>query len=152
MNEDAAVLARGRFWPRVWSVIWLIPAWFSPHSSLRVFFHRLRGVRIGSDVEIGYFAIIGNVDPSRIVIKDGATITARCTLLEHDNGLHYSRGGDVKAGVTTIGKRAFIGIGSVVLPGVTVGDGALVGALSLVNRDVPDGAIVGGVPARSISR
>jgi acetyltransferase-like isoleucine patch superfamily enzyme len=45
-----------------------------------------------------------------------------------------------------------IGVGSVVLPGVTIGRGATVGALSVVKHDVPDLAMVAGVPARRIGR
>ena len=47
-------------------------------------------------------------------------------------------------------RHAIVGAGSVVLPGVTVGTGAAVGALSLVNRDVADNALVFGAPARRV--
>jgi len=151
MNSDQEVLARGRFWTRVWSVLWLLPAWFAPHSRIRVFFHRLRGVRIGRGVEVGYFVILGNVEPSRSIIEDRVTITARCTILEHDNAMFYVRQEEVRSGVTVVGAGAFVGIGSVVLPGVRIGAGAIVGALSLVNKNVEAGTIVGGVPARPIS-
>ena len=49
-----------------------------------------------------------------------------------------------------IGRHVVVGAGSVVLPGVTIGDGAATGALSLVNRDVAAFSIVGGVPARHL--
>jgi acetyltransferase-like isoleucine patch superfamily enzyme len=56
------------------------------------------------------------------------------------------------AGVTsapvTVGRHAIIGAAAVILPGVTIGTGAAVGAQSLVRRDVADFTIVGGVPAR----
>lgn len=51
-----------------------------------------------------------------------------------------------------IGKHTIIGAGSVVLPGVTLGFGSAVGALSLVSGDVEEGVVVAGVPARSIGR
>jgi maltose O-acetyltransferase len=47
-----------------------------------------------------------------------------------------------------IGSNVWIGAGALILPGVTVGDDALVGAGSVVTRDVPDGATVVGNPAR----
>lgn len=50
----------------------------------------------------------------------------------------------------TIGRHTIIGTGSVVMPGVTTGLGASIGALSFVNRDVPDFTIVAGVPAKKI--
>ena len=50
----------------------------------------------------------------------------------------------------TIGNDVWIGCNATILRGVKVGDGAVIGANSLVNRDVPPYAIVGGVPARII--
>ena len=51
-----------------------------------------------------------------------------------------------------IGGHAIIGAGSVILPGVTLGLGSAVGALSLVREDVEEGVVVAGVPARHIGR
>jgi len=58
----------------------------------------------------------------------------------------------VKSEKVTLLRHSIIGSGSVVLPGVTVGLGAAVGALTLVNRSVPDYELVGGVPFRSLGR
>jgi acetyltransferase-like isoleucine patch superfamily enzyme len=49
-----------------------------------------------------------------------------------------------------IGRQAWIGLGSIVMKGVTVGDGAVIAAGSVVTADVPPGALVGGNPARQI--
>ena len=51
----------------------------------------------------------------------------------------------------TVGRNVWIGGGALVLPGVTIGDDAIVGAGSVVNRDVPAGATVAGAPARVLS-
>jgi acetyltransferase-like isoleucine patch superfamily enzyme len=51
----------------------------------------------------------------------------------------------------TIGRDVWLGANSVVLAGVTIGDGAVIAAGAVVNRDVPAGSIVGGVPARVLS-
>lgn len=47
-----------------------------------------------------------------------------------------------------IGKRMWIGANATVLPGVTIGDGAVVAAGAVVTKDVPENTVVGGVPAR----
>lgn len=57
-----------------------------------------------------------------------------------------------RVGDVTIGNAVWIGINVVVAPGVTIGDDAVVGANSVVMRDVPSQTIVGGVPARLIRR
>lgn len=50
-----------------------------------------------------------------------------------------------------IGREVWIGRGAMILPGVTIGDRAVIGANAVVTRDVPAGALVGGVPARVIN-
>jgi dTDP-4-amino-4,6-dideoxy-D-glucose acyltransferase len=55
-------------------------------------------------------------------------------------------------GAVVVGRHTIIGAGSVILPGVTVGEGASVGALSLVREDVEAGVVVAGIPARPIGR
>lgn len=152
MSHLSNYQAKGSFLRRVRSILFLLPAWFAPHKSLRVLCHRLRGVKIGRGVEIGYFCIIGNVHPHMVHIEDGAVVTARSTILEHDNSYYYTGVGPVRLGEVHIGRRAFIGIGSLILPGVTVGAGSIVGAMSLVNRDVPEHCVVAGTPARVIRR
>src|SRR5438552_14825291 len=114
----------------------LLPAWFSPSSSLRVAFHRARGVRIGRNVEIGYFVIIDNLYPELISIGDGATVAARTTILAHDEARAYTQGTAPTVRPVHIGQSAFIGVHSVILPGASIGDHAIVGAGSVVTRPV----------------
>jgi acetyltransferase-like isoleucine patch superfamily enzyme len=132
------------------ATLFLLAALISPHSKLRVFFHRLRGVRMGRDVEIGYMVMIDNLYPEKVTVKSGATISYGSTVLAHDAAFRYARGGEVVVKETIIGEKAFIGVNSTILPGVHIGDRAIVGAGSLVNKDVPSGTIVAGVPAKRI--
>ena len=149
-NPLTEVQAKGRFWQRLRSVLFLLPAWFAPHKNLRVFFQRLRGVKIGKNVEIGYLCFIDNVYPDLVTIEDNAVVTFGTILLAHDNSFHYTFGEPVHIGRTTIGKNAFIGMHAVILPEVTVGAYAIVGANSVVTKNVPPRTIVGGVPAHKI--
>ena len=148
MDEKRA--ASGSLIKRLLSTVFLLPAWFAPHSRLRVIFHRLRGVKIGKGVEIGYFCTLDNVHPDLVTIEDGVVIVLGSILLAHDNAYHYTYGAKVKCGPVVVKKEAFIGAGVVVMPNVTVGERAIVGANSVVIRDIPSDTIVGGVPAKII--
>ncbi len=130
--------------------MFLIPGMLAPASKLRVFFHRLRGVNIGKNVEIGHLVLIDNLYPEKVTIDDHATITARCTILAHDESFAYARGGDEIIKETHICENAFIGVHSVVICGITIGKRAIVGAGSVVTRDVEDDAVVVGVPAKKV--
>jgi acetyltransferase-like isoleucine patch superfamily enzyme len=146
MNANSK--ARGRIGRRVLSGLFLLPSWFAPHTILRVFFHRLRGVKIGKKVEIGYFCIIDNVHPDLITIEDGAVIATGAVILAHDNSYFYAHGTHVKHAPVVIKKKAFIGTHAVITPGVTVGERAIVGCVSVVLKDVLADSVVGGVPAK----
>lgn len=137
---------------RLRSTAFLIPAWFAPSSSLRAAFHRARGVQIGKDVEIGYFVILDNLYPERITIGDEATVTAMTTVLAHDESYAYTSGAPETVKDTVIEEGAFIGVHTVILPGVRVGRRAIVAAGSVVMKDVPPGRVVAGVPARVVHR
>ena len=117
---------------------------------MRVFFHNLRGVSIGKSVEIGYYVHLDNEMPNLIRIDDFATITNNCILTAHDHSKSYSRGGEDKSEGIVIGKHAFIGSASIILPGVRIGKYAIVGAGSIVTRDVDDHSVVAGNPAKKI--
>jgi acetyltransferase-like isoleucine patch superfamily enzyme len=134
---------------RVKATLFLLAALISPHSRIRVFFHRMRGVRIGRDVEIGYLVMLDNLYPERVTIKTGATVTYGCTVLAHDASKRYARNSREIVRETVIGKRAFIGVNSTILPGVEIGDKAI-GAGSVVSKNVAAGSTVAGVPARKI--
>src|SRR2546427_4665263 len=72
------------------STVFLLPAWFSPTSSLRVAFHRLRGAAVSRRAEVGYFVILDNLYPEKVIIEEGATVSARSTILAHDEAKAYT--------------------------------------------------------------
>ena len=59
---------------------------------------------------------------------------------------------DNKFGPIRLKRNCRIGTHSVVMPGVTIGENAIVGAFSFVNSDIPDNAVVAGVPAKIIKK
>lgn len=88
-----------------------------------------------------------------VIIEDHATISMRCTLITHTDAGH--RPPDLAvlpahAAPIRLKRGAYLGAGVTVLEGVTIGEAAVVAAGAVVTRDVPDRAVVGGVPARLI--
>jgi len=87
---------------------------------------------------------------ARVTIGDHTYIGHDVTLLtvDHEIASSKQRCGEPQAGAITIGSGAWLGSKVIVLPGVTIGDGAVVAAGAVVTRDVVANTIVGGVPAR----
>lgn len=125
-------------------------------GKLRIIFHRMRGVKIGKNVLVGLDVHIDDSFPDKVTIEDNVFLTAGCMLLTHKRDLkHYEYGmwvGNCPFIVAPIHikESAHIGIRTVILPGVTIGKGAIIGAHSLVEKDVPDYCVATGVPARVI--
>jgi acetyltransferase-like isoleucine patch superfamily enzyme len=90
--------------------------------------------------------------PARIVLEDETILSAGVSILTHaDCGTrHMGRYFPRKTGDVVIGFGSWIGANATILCGVTVGRSAVVGASSLVTRNVPEGEIWAGVPARRI--
>lgn len=121
--------------------------------AMRVFLHRLRGVTIGKRVFVGIDVLIDDADPWGVVIEDDVTVLARAILLAH---AYYPRHlqkilaeASGKRGLT-LKQGAYVGVGAILLPGVTVGEYAIVGAGSVVTEDVPPYSVAVGSPARII--
>lgn len=89
-------------------------------------------------------------DQGGIYIGDGALIGHNVVLATLNHAMSPSRRGTMVPAPIRIGKNVWIGSNATILPGVTIGDGAIVAAGAVVTRDVPENAIVGGVPAKVI--
>ena len=123
----------------------------APFNSWRIFFYRLRGTKIGKRVYIMQGAFLEESRPWLIELHDHATISANVTIATHDAIYHLIDGTmPYRYGKVIIKKDAVICPCSVIMPGVTIGERSVVAPMSLVNRDVPDGVIVGGCPAKVI--
>ena len=128
---------------------------FSPGCGLRIWLLRKCNYHIGRDVYIGEDLII--IDDLRDIqtnlnIGDRASISPRVTFVLHTKP-NLSKIADYvnsRKGKINIEQDVWIGTGSVILPDVTIGEGAVVGANSVVTNDVPPYTVVGGVPAKHI--
>lgn len=104
-------------------------------------------IRLGDDNYLGQNVHLHAIDP--ITIGTGCVLVDDVYVGTADHGRHV-RSTAHGTGPVIIGDRVFLGQRSVVLGGVTIGDGATIGAHAVVTRDVPAGATVAGVPARVI--
>lgn len=117
---------------------------------------RALGAKVGKDVYIGAKVFVDMNHADLIEIGDHTHITNRTTIFCHMHDLsNYCIGDDyaelpyVYAKVV-IGKGCSTGTDSVIMPGVTIGDGAVIGAGSLVTKDIPAWTIAVGRPAKVV--
>jgi len=110
---------------------------------------RRGGLEVGSNFSMPPEVII---DPSHywhIRIGDSVTLAPRVLILAHDastkRSLNYARIAKVR-----IGDRVFVRAGSIVLPGVSIGNDVIIGAGSVVSRDIPSNVVATGNPAQVI--
>jgi acetyltransferase-like isoleucine patch superfamily enzyme len=128
-------------------------AYFAPYNGVRVLCHRLRGVKIGQRVLIGFHCVLDESFPSFITIEDDVSLAGKNYLLTHSNPYAYYEG-RVRSYVApiVIRKHAWLTINVTVLPGVTIGEGSIITAGSVVDKNVPAQVVAGGVPAKVIKR
>ena len=91
-------------------------------------------------------------DQGGITIGDGCLIGHHVVLATINHGFPPGARRDNYPSPITIGKNVWIGSNSTILPGVSVGDGAIIAAGAVVTKDVPPNVVVGGVPARIIKK
>jgi len=108
---------------------------------------------IGNDCHIWPYTNI--TDPAYTRLGNNVMLTA-CTILGHDGSIDvlnraYGKKLD-RVGKVDIKDNVFIGHGAIVLPGVTIGPNAIVGAGSVVTKDIPEGVIAVGNPAKPIGK
>lgn len=123
-------------------------------SEIRPPFHCDYGfnLHLGRGVFLNFDCVI--LDVVRVDIGDGTQIgpAVQIYTADHPRDPAQRREGWEFGKPVRIGRNVWIGGGAIVLPGVTIGDDALIGAGSVVTRDVPAGATVAGNPARVVSK
>jgi len=127
-------------------------AFFCPINNWRIKMHRWRGVHIGKNVFIGIQCAIDNAYPEYVFIEDNVSVVNETTILAHSNPMvHFKGVFPSYVNPVVVKNGAWIGVKSIILPGVTIGIKSVVSAGSVVIRDVPDYTLVAGNPAKIIS-
>ena len=101
------------------------------------------GLKLGYKTDIGAFTYINA--KNGVVIEDFVQIGSHCSLYSESTI-------DNKAGQIVLKKNCKIGSHSVIMPGVTIGENAVIGAFSFVNKDVQENIVAAGVPIKIIKK
>ena len=118
-----------------------------------VAYARKKGVTMGESCRI-YIKNWGS-EPFLVSIGDHVTVTSGVKFITHDGstclikdtqGKRYQRFAAIK-----VGSHVFIGVNTIVMPGVTIGSNVVIGAGSVVTKDIPDNSVAIGVPAKVVS-
>lgn len=127
--------------------------WGQPlDTSVRMFppFYTAFGklTRVGKEVFINFGCTF--LDQGGITLEDGVFIGPEVKVITENHPEESALRHSLLVKPIVIRRNAWIGAGAIILPGVTVGENAIVAAGAVVTKDVPDNAIVAGVPAKFI--
>lgn len=118
-----------------------------------VAYARKKGVTVGEQCRI-YIKSWGS-EPFLISLGDHVTVTSGVKFITHDGstclvkdsqGKRYQRFAPIQ-----VGSHVFIGVNSIIMPGVSIGSNVVIGAGSVVTKDIPDNSVAIGVPAKVVS-
>jgi acetyltransferase-like isoleucine patch superfamily enzyme len=134
------------FWKVVKNFLVIQIARYTPFLSLKNWLYRtfLR-MKVGEQTSFALMVMLDVMFPEKIQVGRNTVIGYNTTILAHEYLVKEYRLGEV-----IIGDEVMIGANTTILPGITIGDGAIISAGTLVHKDVPAGAFVGGNPMRVI--
>ncbi|MCD7035887.1 acyltransferase [Metabacillus sp. GX 13764] len=134
------------FWKVVRNFIVIQAARYTPFLAMKnAMYQNFLGVKIGDQTSFALMVMLDIMFPEKITVGRNTVIGYNTTILAHEYLIKEYRLGNV-----LIGDEVLIGANTTILPGVVIGDGAVVSAGTLVHKDVPAGSFVGGNPMRII--
>ena len=115
---------------------------------------RKDGVQLGENVSIMGNCNFGS-EPYLVTLEDEVRVSFGVTFVTHDGGTWAFRDRKeyseiIKFGKIRVGYRSFTGCNTTIMPGVTIGKRCVIGAGSVVTKNIPDGMVAVGVPAKVI--
>lgn len=119
---------------------------YTPFLGMKNWMYRkLLRMKVGDKTSFALMVMLDVMFPEKIHVGRNTVIGYNTTILAHEYLIQEYRLGEVH-----IGDEVMIGANTTILPGITIGDGAVVSAGTLVHKDVPSGAFVGGNPMKII--
>lgn len=143
----------------LWYVYKTVPFWkvvrnfgviqlarYTPFLGMKNWLYRtFLGMKVGNKTSFALMVMLDVMFPEKISVGRNTVIGYNTTILAHEYLINEYRLGSV-----VIGDEVMIGANSTLLPGIEIGNGAIVSAGTLVHKDVPAGAFVGGNPMKVI--
>ena len=122
---------------------------YAPMQSLRVKMYRKAGVKLGNPCVFGSHVFL-DVMFSDITIGDDVILAGYDYILSHSNVLRGFKEGEGGKKPVVIKNGARLSINVTVLPGVTIGENAVIGAGAVVTKDIPPNCLAVGIPAKPV--
>src|SRR4051795_56909 len=130
------------FWKVVKNFVVIQLARYTPFLSMKNWLYRtFLGLKVGEHTSFALMVMLDVMFPEKISVGRNTVIGYNTTILAHEYLIKEYRLGPV-----AIGSEVMIGANSTILPGITIGDGAIVSAGTVVHKDVLPGTFVGGNP------
>ncbi|WP_101843071.1 DapH/DapD/GlmU-related protein [Halobacillus sp. Marseille-P3879] len=108
-------------------------------------YRRFLGMKVGDHTAFALMVMVDIMFPEKISVGRNSVIGYNTTILAHEYLIE-----EYRLGCVEIGDEVLIGANSTILPGVKIGNRAVISAGTLVHKDVPEGAFVGGNPMKLI--
>lgn len=133
-------------WKAVRNFVFIQISRYCPSLPLKnAIYRRVLGMKVGRHTSFALMVMVDVFFPEKIHVGENTIIGYNTTILTHEYLTHEYRLGEVH-----IGKNVMVGANTTILPGVRIGDGAVVGAGSVVHKDVEPYSFVAGNPLQVI--